>query len=174
MVNKQSIQAFATGLLAASLALFIFKQTSNDPGISKKAMIEHLEDNSYVVLPAEDYKKQREETAQLQPERAEQQKEAATTALPEDTNKQQGEQADSKKTANPKKHDEKNYTLIISSGMPSSEIGRQLEEAGMINSSKQFNEYLTENGYAEKLQVGSHVIHSSMTLKEMAVILTTR
>ncbi|KMY54759.1 hypothetical protein AC623_13130 [Bacillus sp. FJAT-27231] len=159
-MNKQSVRAFAFGLLAASLALFVYQEAAgaNSTSLSKSAMIQKLEKEHYVVLTAKEDIQQKQEKEQLQ------QKLNRFTAK----NDQNG---------SPKKEktrQKNSYTLRIESGMSSSEVGRLLEKAGVIEDSEKFNTYLTDNGYAEKLQVGEHTVHPSMSMKEMAVVLTTK
>lgn len=161
-MNKQTMRAFAFGLLAASLALFIYKEAagSSSASLSEKSMIQKLEKEHYVVLTTEEVAQQQQEK-----ERMQQKLNRLTT--------------EDNKKASPKKEEEntrpkKSYTLHIESGMSSSEIGTLLEKAGVIDDREKFNTYLTDNGYAEKLQIGEHTVHPSMSMKEIAVVLTTK
>ncbi|KAB7708767.1 hypothetical protein F9802_01045 [Bacillus aerolatus] len=159
-MNKQTMRAFAFGLFAASLALFIYKESPDSSQLTEKDMIEKLEEQQYTVWTAVEAAKQQQEKEQLQQE------------LNRLTN--QEKKAAAKDAAKKTTDTKKSYNIKIEPGMSSSEIGRLLEEARMIENSEILNLYLTENGYAEKLQVGEHTIHPSMTMKEMAVVLTTK
>ncbi|MBM7650040.1 polyhydroxyalkanoate synthesis regulator phasin [Bacillus ectoiniformans] len=166
-MNRQSTRAFAAGLLTASAALLIYSQTADEPNSGTDAMKTALEQQKFTVLTQSEAAQQKTKIAELESEvdRLQKQLESNSTKTPE---------ASDETKPKAKKADSKSLTLTISPGMPSSEIGEALEKAGMINSAQQFNDYLTENGYAAKLQVGTHEIHSTMSLKEMAIILTSR
>ncbi|KIL75303.1 endolytic transglycosylase MltG [Bacillus badius] len=160
-MNQQTMRAFAFGLLAAALALFIYTQATGFSSLSETAMIKQLEKEQYVVLTSAQAAKQKQENEKLQ------QKLSQLTA----ENGKQAPQRTKEKTSAKKK---KSYTLHIKSGMSSSEAGQLLEKAGIIEDSQAFNDYLTENGYAEKLQLGEHTVHQSMSMKEIAIVLTTK
>ena len=49
-----------------------------------------------------------------------------------------------------------------------------LEEAGIVKNWREFNEYLTSNGYSERLQTGTHSFNSEMGYNEIAEILVSR
>ncbi|WP_338750113.1 hypothetical protein [Bacillus sp. FJAT-52991] len=149
-MDKQTTRAFAAGLFTASLALLFYSQTTSSPETTDKAMIEKLQEKDYVVLSTKEYEQLQSKTDQLS-------KAKETKA----------------KTVNSKESNEQYYTLRITPGMDSSEIGETLEKAGMIKSAEEFNSFLTKNDYAEKIQVGEHKIYSSMTMKQIAVVLTT-
>ena len=45
-------------------------------------------------------------------------------------------------------------TITVTSGMYSEAVSQKLEEAGIVKNWREFNEYLTSNGYSERLQIG--------------------
>ncbi|MFK2824366.1 hypothetical protein QYG89_01475 [Bacillus sp. B190/17] len=159
-MNKQTMRAFAFGLLAASLALFLYNGWGTSTSLSDKTMIKKLEEKHYTVLSADEAEQQKLEKENLQQD---------LHRLTSQKNKTSGKET--KKEATAKKG---SYKLRIEPGMSSSEAGRLLEKAGIIQDSETFNTYLTENGYAAKLQIGEHTLHPSMTMKEIAVVLTTK
>lgn len=65
-------------------------------------------------------------------------------------------------------------TITVTSGMYSEAVSQKLEEAGIVKNWREFNEYLTSNGYAERLQTGTHSFNSEMNFKEIAEILVSR
>lgn len=65
-------------------------------------------------------------------------------------------------------------TITVTSGMYSEAVSQRLEEAGIVKNWREFNEYLTSNGYAERLQTGTHSFNSEMDFKEIAEILVSR
>ena len=65
-------------------------------------------------------------------------------------------------------------TITVTSGMYSEAVSQRLEEAGIVKNWCEFNEYLTSNGYAERLQTGTHSFNSEMDFNEIAEILVSR
>ena len=65
-------------------------------------------------------------------------------------------------------------TITVTSGMYSEAVSQKLEEAGIVKNWREFNEYLTSNGYAERLQTGTHNFNSEMDFNEIAEILVSR
>lgn len=65
-------------------------------------------------------------------------------------------------------------TITVTSGMYSEAVSQRLEEAGIVKNWREFNEYLTSNGYAERLQTGTHSFNSKMDFNEIAEILVSR
>ena len=65
-------------------------------------------------------------------------------------------------------------TITVTSGMYSEAVSQRLEEAGIVKNWREFNEYLTSNSYAERLQTGTHSFNSEMDFNEIAEILVSR
>ncbi|WP_440286126.1 hypothetical protein [Eshraghiella crossota] len=65
-------------------------------------------------------------------------------------------------------------TITVTSGMYSEAVSQRLEEAGIVKNWRELNEYLTSNGYAERLQTGTHSFNSEMDFNEIAEILVSR
>ena len=65
-------------------------------------------------------------------------------------------------------------TITVTSGMYSEAVSQKLEEAGIVKNWREFNEYLTSNGYSERLQTGTHSFNSEMGYNEIAEILVSR
>ena len=65
-----------------------------------------------------------------------------------------------------------NFTIInIEKGNGSEVVSRRLYEAGLVESSVEYNQFLVKNGYDRKLSVGNHEIPAGATYDEMAQIL---
>lgn len=165
---KQPIRLFSIGLFSASLIalivlLFIDDAKSNVENVSTDDMITALKDDGYRVLTEPEYislsvndnndKKAEDETDQASEEKQ--------------------EDADKKATEDKKKDkEEKTYTIKIKSGMASSEISDQLAENDIINDADEFSQYLKEEGYETKVQLGKFKVSSDMNKKEIAEELT--
>ena len=66
---------------------------------------------------------------------------------------------------------EKYIIITIEPGNGSETVCQKLLEAGLINSVKDYNKYLIQNGYDRSLRSGNHEIPVGATEKEMAQIL---
>lgn len=142
-MRKQTIRAFGFGLLAASAALYISDQTA------PKRPIELSAQQMIQRLETENYVVQKKENEQTEKQLDSAQKEmtAPKTAV-------------------------QSVTVVIESGMSSNEIAAKLKESGIIQDQAAFNQFLTANGYADKLQTGSFVLKKNMTETEVADALT--
>lgn len=63
-------------------------------------------------------------------------------------------------------------TLSVEIGMASSEISAQLEDAGIILNKVDMDNYLSDQGLAERIQIGNYELNSSMSLKQIAETIT--
>lgn len=62
--------------------------------------------------------------------------------------------------------------LTISPGMYSESVSAELVRLGIITNQKEFNSYLVNNGYAERIQTGDFKIRADMSYDEIARIIT--
>lgn len=62
--------------------------------------------------------------------------------------------------------------IEIRSGMYSEAVSRLLFESGIIPNSAEFNLYLENNGYAERIAVGTFTVSSDMSYEQLARIIT--
>lgn len=68
---------------------------------------------------------------------------------------------------------EKSYVEItISKGMWSDIIAQLIEDAGLIEDAEDFNDFLTDNGYASYISVGTYEIKMGADYSEIARIIT--
>ncbi|WP_322555616.1 hypothetical protein [Sporosarcina beigongshangi] len=62
--------------------------------------------------------------------------------------------------------------LIIESGSTSTLVAATLESLGIIQDAKAFDDYLSDNGLAGKIQIGEYQLDSSMDLQTIAKKIT--
>ena len=62
--------------------------------------------------------------------------------------------------------------LTISPGMYSESVSAELVRLGIITNQKEFNSYLVNNGYAERIQTGDFKVKADMPYDEIARIIT--
>ena len=58
--------------------------------------------------------------------------------------------------------------ITITSGMTSDKVAEQLKEKGVIENSDEFDSFMMENGYDDKIWVGDHTVSSDDTYEEIA------
>lgn len=63
-------------------------------------------------------------------------------------------------------------TITVSRGMDSSSVAALLEKKGIISNAHDFDSYLNKNGYSTRIRIGSYVVKSTDTYKELAKIIT--
>ena len=64
--------------------------------------------------------------------------------------------------------------IEISSGDSSVAVSKKLEQAGLVSSAVEYDQYLCANGYDKKLSVGVHLIPQNAEYESIALLLTTR
>lgn len=92
------------------------------------------------------------------------------TKEPEDT--QDTEDEEDQKPQAPGNPNEGTITITVVSGDNSWTVSKRMEEAGLIESAKDFDTHLCRYGYDKKISVGSYKIPVTATHEEMAKILT--
>lgn len=65
-------------------------------------------------------------------------------------------------------------TITITRGMYSEAVSQAMQNAGLIDNWVDFNNYLSANGYSERLQTGSYTMNSGMSYQEMVMVLVSR
>ncbi|MCP3764238.1 endolytic transglycosylase MltG [Domibacillus sp. A3M-37] len=146
-MKKQSIRSFGFGLLAASASLFIFNETeTNKPAeLSTEEMIQVLTEENYTVQKVDSKEASQQAAAPIESNEAQNQTEEPAT---------------------------ESVTVLIEQGSSSNEAAAKLKQSGILEDESSFNQYLIENGYADKLQVGSFTFQNGMTQQEIAEVLT--
>lgn len=72
----------------------------------------------------------------------------------------------------PENIDKGMITITVIGGDSSWSVSKRMEEAGVIESAKDFDTYLCSNGYDKRISVGTYEIPTTATHEEMAKILT--
>ena len=63
-------------------------------------------------------------------------------------------------------------TVSVVSGDSSWSVAKRMEEAGLVDSARDFDTYLCGNGYDKRISVGTYDIPTNATQEEMAKIIT--
>ncbi len=114
----------------------------------------------------EEAKKKAEEEAKKKAEEEEAKKKAEEEA------RKKAEEEEKKKSEEGNKRDSeangKKVTITIQSGQYSESVSAACEQAGLVKSATEFNKYLCDNGYSNKLRVGDHEIAMGASYDEIA------
>ena len=163
---KKTLRGIGIGLFLAG-ATFTMIQQFDEPISQEKAST---------------YKKEIKDLEQQLAEAKEQLTNSETSAPITDTveAKQENtnntkEQQSTEQIDNTEQSSEKNGvygTILIYEGVTAYDIGKQVEDAGIIENGRELELYLSKPEYARSLQIGQFELHSDMTLEQMAKILT--
>lgn len=63
-------------------------------------------------------------------------------------------------------------TFVVRNGLLSSSVSREMEEAGVIDDAKDFNEYLVKKGYSKRIRSGTYKIPEGASFDTIAKIIT--
>lgn len=75
-------------------------------------------------------------------------------------------------TENPAQTVEEIVVVDIVKGDSSNSVSKRLAELGLVEDSKSYNQYLCDNGYDKKLNIGSYKIEKGTSPEEIAKIIT--
>ncbi|KUP05987.1 hypothetical protein Q73_09410 [Bacillus coahuilensis m2-6] len=160
-MDKRTTRAFSIGLLVATLCLYTIYQLDGedrDAAVSEADMIkleQQIQSLEEKLASAESTQEPTEETNE----------EAA-----EETNEAPTEETET--TEQEEKNDVKEVTVTIESGVSIGEISSRLESEGFIEDQYDFNNFLKEKGYEQKIQLGEFKITSDMNYDQIAKIIT--
>lgn len=196
MKLKYYLRGLGTGILFATIILFIsYSYKMSDSQIKKRATelgmeypdkettqeMTSNENNSEVdsesssekittgeVETKESTTKETEDTTVKVSETEE-----ITTKVPETEESTTKEPATEEETTKNNKP-AKSYVLTVTSRTISRDVAKKLENAGIIDDSEEFNDYLCDNGYASNIQNGKFTITSDMSYKEIAETITSK
>lgn len=70
--------------------------------------------------------------------------------------------------------EKKIFTLTVKSGMDSIQIANLLENAGIVDSGREFEQFLTKKDWTRSIQVGTYKLNSSMSYEEIGKIITKK
>lgn len=184
---KQPIRSFALGLLSAGiilLATFYFTGDSrNAKNLSTDKMIASIEAEGYHVMTESEYisvsvksdegekdkeNKKDDSTTEQNGKNQQQNKEKASkdnnSESKKDSSKDKKKDSSEKKTVT--------YTIKIESGMVPSTISDKLAKNNIIKNADEFTQYMEEQGYVKKVQLGKFKLTSDMSHYEIAEELT--
>jgi outer membrane biosynthesis protein TonB len=199
---KHFLRGLGAGIIFSTLIVLVAYMTSGSYKISDEEVIARAEklgmvmrDGSIISDNASETDADAEKTEEVTTEKATEkettEKAAAeepateiTTTEKTTTEKATTEKATTEKSTTEKATTEKSTTeqevnskyitadITVTSGMGSEDIAKLVQDAGIIDDYMDFDSYLNENGYSQKLSVNTFSLNSNMTYEEIAKELT--
>ncbi|WP_042223448.1 MltG/YceG/YrrL family protein [Oceanobacillus manasiensis] len=189
---KQSVRSFAIGLFTAGLLLLggIFFFGSPDSSVEDLAaedLIDLVEQKGYYVLNKEEYiaasvgrDDSKTASSEITSEEGNEEN-GQDPSNEEDSSNNEGKEEDdtddsdvesSSEEEEEEEEENTSYTLSIKEGMASSDISSVLEKNKIIKDAGNFNEYLIDNDYHLKVQIGEYELKTGMSQYEVAEAIT--
>ncbi|EIJ78871.1 aminodeoxychorismate lyase [Bacillus methanolicus PB1] len=166
-MNKRKVRAFALGILfSVSLigTYYYYFQIGNE-SISKAKQT--LEDKGFIVLSQSEYTKLQKQLHRKS--EAEQNQETAKNVKKSIHTENDNIQASD---SDAEENNVISYELKITSGMNTEQIATILSNVRIIEDAEDFEEYLSENGYSTRIQLGTFHLTNKMDYSQIAKILT--
>lgn len=190
---KQHIRAFAIGLLTSGillLAIYIFGNNSSDnlEDMDPDELISTLENEGYTVLTQDEYiaysvNQETSDEADLEAdEESDADKESdepeSDTDENEGTDEENKENDDNSESnededSSEESDDVTEVEITLEDGAPPSNISDALEDAGIIDDARDFNDYLEDNDLSGSVKPGTYEVDSEMSYSEISDIITT-
>lgn len=152
------IRGLGIGLFTAGI-LFTFISMPNSSDVSNTAP------NGYELVKSEELKSLQAELSTSKEQLAQIQLDLEAMSKENNTNVQV-------ETVDEPSSDHVKTVLIIRSGMTSTDISSILEQTNIIKNRKDFDQYLEDKRLSEGIQIGTYELNSSMTIAEIANLIT--
>ncbi len=185
MKLKYYLRGLGTGILFATLVLFIsYTYHNTDAQVKKRAkelgMIEttesasNLEDNT---TKAEDSATDGDTKSENDTTTKNTTDESQSTTAVETTKSEQGTTTATQNTTVPETTStidniQTQFEFSIVSGMNSQQVAGILQSIGAIDSAAGFDQYLVQNGYADRIKVGNFKIQAGASYEDIAILIT--
>ncbi|MFD2679987.1 hypothetical protein [Bacillus seohaeanensis] len=154
-MNKQTIRAFSAGILFSVIVTLIFIIL-----FQENVKLTEIVKEDFIIIQKDELKQKEEKINSLEKEIT-RQSNAKNNAV-----KKKTKQQEAKATLE--------ITLEVEPGMKSQDISEKLTNTNIIKNKNEFENFLMQEGYADKIQVGQYVINSTMNFKEIADIITEK
>jgi cobalamin biosynthesis protein CobT len=188
---KHTVRSFSIGLLTSGvIMLILFYFFDSEAGQSKELTVEEMvplvEEEGYRIITEQDYislsvggnENEEEETEEDEQSTEEDDEPAENTEEEDSTEDEDSNEETEEEESEEENEDEENeeeistYTLNIESGMTTSEFSSLLEENNIIDDAFEFNQYIEDEDYSLRVQIGEFELSSDMTMYEIAEEIT--
>lgn len=183
MKSKWFLRGLGVGIVVTALLLCItYRSSSENTNVIKQArelgMVFPKEENTDTKAEAEKMAQEVKDTPASQPAVSA----VSEPAVSADTKVPNEKDQKAKKKLEDSKKDIKNAsafqkgknTFVVRSGLLSSSVSREMEEAGIIDDSKAFDAYLEKKGYGRQVRSGTYKIPEGADYDTIAKIITRR
>lgn len=165
-MTKKSIQTFAAGMiLATGVLALVFFLTGKDEAAADTTTKETLA-SKVTDTDVKNYLDSKKEVS-VSRETYQQLLDFKEKALKAN---EDGDSKNDKETTDKPKG--KPVKFVIKNGMSTSDVSDMLEKDGIINSSKDFNDYVIDAGYHKEIRAGKFNLKTGMTFKQIVKALT--
>ncbi|MFY4776343.1 endolytic transglycosylase MltG [Metabacillus sp. RGM 3146] len=159
-MSKKGMQAFSAGMIIASCILGIAyflsgpkemtkaETAAETKAVTDESVQQHLSDKGQIAIPRKDYEKLIAE------------KESAVA--------KSGGTSQAKSQKAPA---DKPFTLTIKDGMSTADVAKELENAGIVSSARDYATFLVETGYHTKVRSGTYQLKQGMSFKQITKVL---
>jgi len=157
-MNPSIIRGLGIGLFIAGV-LFTFLPTSN-PTLENTPKGYEIIESSKLTKLEEELSTSKEQLAQIQLD------------LENMSNAETDRENESEDESTVESPSITNTVLEIRKGMNSIDVSLTLEETGILKDRKDLDQYLEDNKLSERIQIGTYELDSTMTIAEIADLIT--
>lgn len=185
---KQHVRAFAVGLLTSGvllLAIYIFGNHSSDglEDMEPNELISALENQGYAVLTQDEYIAYSVNREEADEDASDGNAEDDSEADESDSNNDSDENEDNNdENSNDEGNEDEESSedsdvveveITLENGSPPSNISDALEDTGIIDDARDFNDFLEDNDLSGSVKPGTYKVDSEMSFNEIGDIITT-
>ena len=177
------IRGMGTGIVLTALILCMaYRSNRNDGSVIKEAkelgMVFPENETGDIARPEKDQAEQlaKDQEKEKKEQEQEKQKPASGAAVSQKNEKDQEAKdkldKSSKDISQGSKYQEGKKSFVVRSGLLSSSVAREMEEAGIIDDADAFDDYIEKNGYGKQLRSGKYKIPDGADYETIAKIIT--
>ena len=180
MKSKWFLRGLGVGIVVTALLLCVtYRSSSENTNVIKQArelgMVFPKEETTDTKAEAEKMAQEVKDNPVSKPAVSAVSKSAvgADTKVPDEKDKKAKKKLeDSKKDLKNASAFQKGKTTFVRSGLYSSSVSREMEEAGIIDDADEFNAYLINKGYGKRVRSGTYKIPEGADFDTIAKIIT--
>ena len=178
MKLKYYLRGLGIGIVVTAIIMTVAlgnKQPMTDDEVIARAKQLGMIENSVLTELAEKNETKNETKEEPAVEKIDETKEEPTVESTDETTNEMVDES-IKQEEDVKDNDvtnaEKNVSVTVVGGDSSWSVAKRMEEAGLVESAKDFDTYLCKQGYDKRISVGTYEIPVNATHEEMAKIIT--
>lgn len=158
-MNRKAIRYFSFGMMFTIVSIFCYIHFFHTIGIQDTKQI--LQKNGYRIVKEKEYEDLQQKIASLE----EKNKQLVQNLANRNVNQE--------KPKEEKENVEETVTLVIKKGMTLEEISNLLKQMKIISDKEKFKQYMINEKYDRKIQVGKFILKKDMNYTEIAELITS-